>query len=271
MFRFDYSIKFLQWALTPPGYKKDWLFGVRGGKKNKLFGFISGIPVHVNVNGKKVLMAEINFLCVHRTLRTKKLAPVLIKEVTRRVNRYNIWQAIYTAGIVIPTPITQTTYWHRSLNPKKLIEVGFSVLPPKTPLARYVKMNKVADAPKIEGLRPMEADDVGSVHKLLNSYLEQYKLNIQFTKEEIGHFLLPREWVIESFVVEDKDSKEITDFVSFYSLPSTILRHETHKILNVAYSYYNVPNVHSMTDLMADALVIAKQKGYDVFNALDVH
>ena len=52
MFRFDYSVKFLQWALTPPGYKKDWLFGVRGGKKNKLYGFISGIPVHMTVNGK---------------------------------------------------------------------------------------------------------------------------------------------------------------------------------------------------------------------------
>jgi len=91
MFRFDYSVKFLQWALTPPGYKKDWLFGVRGGKKNKLFGFISGIPVHLNVNGKTVMMAEINFLCVHRSLRTKKLAPVLIKEVTRRVNRCDIW------------------------------------------------------------------------------------------------------------------------------------------------------------------------------------
>ena len=45
MFRFDYSIEFLQWAVTPPGYKKEWLFGVRGGKKNKLYGFISGIPV----------------------------------------------------------------------------------------------------------------------------------------------------------------------------------------------------------------------------------
>lgn len=244
---------------------------MRGGKKNKLFGFISGIPVHVNVNGKKVLMAEINFLCVHRSLRTKKLAPVLIKEVTRRVNRYNIWQAIYTAGIVIPTPITQTTYWHRSLNPKKLIEIGFSVLPPKTPLARYVKMNKVAEATKIEGLRPMTPDDVLQVQSLLNEYLQRYKLNIQFSVEEIAHFLLPREWVIESFVVEDEKSKQITDFLSFYSLPSSILRHETHKILNVAYSYYNVPNEHSLTDLMADALVIAKQKGYDVFNALDVH
>ena len=91
MFRFDYSVPFLQWALTPPGYYKEWLFGVRGGKKNKLFGFISGIPVHLNVRGKKVLMAEINFLCVHKSLRTKRLAPVLIKEVTRRVNLHNIW------------------------------------------------------------------------------------------------------------------------------------------------------------------------------------
>jgi len=91
MFRFDYQTKFLQWALTPPGYKKDWLFGVRGGKKNKLFGFISGIPVHMNVNGNKLMMAEINFLCVHKQLRTKKLAPTLIREVTRRVNRCDIW------------------------------------------------------------------------------------------------------------------------------------------------------------------------------------
>ena len=126
MFRFDYSIKFLQWALTPPGYKKDWIFGVRGGKKNKLFGVISGIPVHLEINGKKLVLAEINFLCVHKQLRTKKLAPVLIKEVTRRVNLCNIWQAIYTAGIVIPTPVSAATYWHRSLNPKKLVDVGFS-------------------------------------------------------------------------------------------------------------------------------------------------
>jgi len=105
---------------------------------------------------------------------------------------------------------------------------------------------------------------------MLNDYLMRYKLNIQFSLEEIAHFFLPKEWVIESFVVED-DEKNITDFVSFYSLPSTILRHDTHKILNVAYSYYNVPNTISITDLMADALVIAKKKGYDVFNALDVH
>lgn len=143
MFRFDYSIEFLQWALTPPGFHKEWLFGVRGGKKNRLFGFISGIPVDCVARGNKMQMAEINFLCVHKSLRTKRLATVLIKEVTRRVNLHDIWQAIYTAGILIPLPIAKTTYWHRSLNPKKLVEVGFSSLPAQTPMARYVKMLKI--------------------------------------------------------------------------------------------------------------------------------
>ena len=87
----------------------------------------------------------------------------------------------------------------------------------------------------------MTADDVVQVQLLLNQYLEKFKLHMQFSVDEVTHFLLPQEWVIESYVVEDPDSKIITDFVSFYSLPSTILRHETHKILNVAYSYYNVP------------------------------
>ena len=79
---------------------------------------------------------------------------------------------------------------------------------------------------------------------------------------------MPREWVIESYVVEDKG--KITDFLSFYSLPSSVLKHPEHRILNVAYSYYNVPNKNSLTDLTRDALILAKNKGYDVFNALDI-
>ena len=128
-FRFDYSIPFLRWALLPPGYKQDWIVGVRGGKKKTLFGFITGIPVTMNVLGKSVTMAEINFLCVHKQLRSVRLAPVLIKEITRRVNRCDIWQAIYTAGVTLPTPVSAPVYWHRNINPQKLCDVGFAFKP----------------------------------------------------------------------------------------------------------------------------------------------
>ena len=130
MFRFDYSVEFLRWALQPPGYYPDWIVGVRIKSNSKLVGFITGIPVVLVMQDEKykTKMTEINFLCVHKKLRQNRLAPVLIKEITRRVNIKNMWQAVYTAGIVIPTPVVQTRYYHRSLNPKKLIEVGFSGL-----------------------------------------------------------------------------------------------------------------------------------------------
>ena len=50
-------------------------------------------------------MVEINFLCVHKKLRSKRLAPVLIREITRRVNCKGIFQAVYTAGVVLPKPV----------------------------------------------------------------------------------------------------------------------------------------------------------------------
>lgn len=51
-------------------------------------------------------MVEINFLCVHKKLRSKRVAPVLIREITRRVNLEGIFQAVYTAGVVLPKPVS---------------------------------------------------------------------------------------------------------------------------------------------------------------------
>ena len=108
MFRFDYSIEFLRWALLVPSGYKEWLVGVRVKSSKKLVAFISGVPVHMFLSQEnKVKMAEINFLCVHKKLRANRLAPVLIKEVTRRINRRSIWQAVYTAGVRLPTPVAE--------------------------------------------------------------------------------------------------------------------------------------------------------------------
>ncbi len=49
----------------------------------------------------------------------------------------------------------------------------------------------------------------------------------------------------------------VTDFVSYYSLPSTVVRHPEHKLLRAAYSYYTVGTTASVKDLIADALVLA--------------
>lgn len=123
MFRFDYQPNFLKWALQPPGWLPEWHIGVRVVKSGLLVGFISAIPGQVRIYEKTEKIVEINFLCVHKKLRSKRVAPVLIREITRRVNLTGIFQAVYTAGVVLPKPISTCRYWHRSLNPKKLIQV----------------------------------------------------------------------------------------------------------------------------------------------------
>lgn len=59
---------------------------------------------------------------------------------------------------------------------------------------------------------------------------------------------------------------EVTDFLSFYTLPSTIMNHPTHKSLKAAYSFYNVHTKTPLIDLMSDALILAKsvRDGRDV-------
>jgi glycylpeptide N-tetradecanoyltransferase len=270
MFRFDYSAKFLLWALTPPGYHKEWHVGVRQASNKKLLAFITGVPARVCVKKKNTLpMAEINFLCVHKKLRSKRLAPVLIKEVTRRVNRKDQWQAVYTAGVVLPKPIACCRYWHRSLNPKKLIAIKFSCIGPRMNMRRTLHLYKLPDAPKIPNIQPMQKKHVPSCHKLLNEYLSGFDLHIEFSVEEVAHYLLPQERVVDSFVICD-DSGNVTDLCSFYHLPSSIIKHEKYKTLNAAYSFYNIAKTVPLKDLMHDCLTLAKLRGCDVFNALDV-
>jgi len=271
MFRFDYSPEFLAWALKPPGFLKEWHCGVRVSKSNKLVGFISAVPANIRMYNKEKKMVEINFLCVHKKLRAKRLAPVLIREITRRVNMEGIFQAVYTAGVVLPKPVGTCRYWHRSINPKKLIEVKFSHLSRNMTMQRHLKLYKLPEVTKTPGIREFRATDVEAVTELLNNFLQRFDLTPIFTSADVLHWFIPQPNIIESFVVEDPDTPgKLTDFVSFYTLPSTVMNHPTHNTIKAAYSFYNVSTVTSWPDLMGDALILAKKANFDVFNALDL-
>ncbi|KAK7322491.1 hypothetical protein VNO77_25872 [Canavalia gladiata] len=270
MFRFNYSKEFLRWALQPPGYFRSWHIGVCVKNSKKLVAFITGIPVRIRVHNEVVNMAEINFLCVHKKLRSKRLAPVMIKEVTRRVHLENMWQAAYTAGVVLPTPIASCQYWHRSLNPKKLIDVGFSRLGARMTMSRTTRLFKLPESTITPGFRKMEIHHVPAVTRLLRNHLNHFVVAPDLDENDVGHWLLPEENVVDSYVVECFETLEITDFVSFYTLPSAILGNQNYSLLKAAYSFYNVSTKTPLPQLVNDALVVAKQKEYDVFNALDI-
>lgn len=103
---------------------------------------------------------------------------------------------------------------------------------------------------------------------MLNKYLSQFSLYHIFTEEDVRHYFTPINDVVFSYVVE-KD-KVITDFVSFYCLPSSIINHPKHNQLKAAYSYYHVANSTPLNILIHNALILAKQNNFDVFNALNL-
>lgn len=65
--------------------------------------------------------------------------------------------------------------------------------------------------------------------------IRKFKLYQEFSAEEIDHYLLPRPEVVDSYVVEMDigGKKVITDFISFYTLPSSVLKHEKIKEMKV--------------------------------------
>ncbi|KAF9888757.1 glycylpeptide N-tetradecanoyltransferase [Aspergillus nanangensis] len=282
MFRFRYSQSFLHWALMSPGWKKDWHVGVRATKSRKLVASICGVPTEIRVRDQKIKVTEINFLCIHKKLRSKRLTPVLIKEITRRCYLNGTYQAIYTAGVVLPTPVSSCRYYHRPLDWLKLYEVGFSPLPHGSTKARQITKNHLPSTTSTPGLRVMETKDIDAVQDLLERYLKRFAMNQAFTRDEVEHWLVHKESVKEqvvwSYVVEDPETHKITDFFSFYSLPSTVIQHPKHDCVRAAYLYYYATETAFTGDmkalkerllmLMNDALILAKKAHFDVFNAL---
>lgn len=222
-FRFNYSTKFLAWALKPPGWKKDWHIGVRtkatqSGKKGKLVAFIAGVPVTLRVQQASVQASEINFLTIHRKLRSKRLAPVLIKEVTRRCYMNGIYQALYTAGTLLPTPVSTCRYFHRSLDWEHLYKTGFSHMPPHSSELRQKLKYKLESTTSTKGLRAMKKEDVPAVRDLLTKHVDRFGLRQAFSEAEIEYLLCSdaSKDVVWSFVVEQNG--KITDFISYYLL-----------------------------------------------------
>ena len=102
---------------------------------------------------------------------------------------------------------------------------------------------------------------------------------------------MPRKGVIYTIVIENYEEKKITDFVSFYNLPSQILKQQNHNhtimnvsiieiilnnsFLQVAYIYYYGTSANSLTELMKYSLLFAKElvddgTRFDVFNCLNI-
>lgn len=236
---------------------------VAEGQKGELMAFISAVPVTVKIYDDAKPMAEVNFLCVHRKLRSKRLAPVMIMEITRRVNLLNIWQAVYTTGITLPRPVAECRYFHRFLNYPKLVSTGFCSPPYLSTVESMAALYRLRSETLLPQVRPFKREDLPKVTRLFNDFQKARDLKLYPLKseEEVAHWLLSRDRVLHSFVVTHPvDDEKITDFFSFYTLPSLVIRHaQKYDHLNVAYCYYYAHTRLTVVQLIEQAIIYAKK------------
>jgi glycylpeptide N-tetradecanoyltransferase len=143
----------------------------------------------------------------------------------------------------------------------------------------------------------MEDQHVPGVSALFARYMQGFDMAPVMTEEEVRHQFLSGQGEVHkekegcgirregqvtwSYVVENPETHKITDFFSFYSLPSTIINQTKHKLLEAAYLFYYATDVafqqgaendgrlkKRLAMLVGDALIIASQAQFDVFNAL---
>lgn len=148
--------------------------------------------------------SEINYLCVHKKLRSKRLTPVLIKEVTRQVNLCGIAQAIYTVGLLLPTPVATCQrvsfifvssaiilcpcrYYHRLINVPKVVDIKFAYVPRNMTLARMIRIYKVDPKTTLPGLREIEEKDIPEVAELFARYMQRFDMVPFMTIDEVRH------------------------------------------------------------------------------------
>jgi glycylpeptide N-tetradecanoyltransferase len=261
-----YPMETLRWALCPPNYRKHWHIGVVNNEQ-KLIGMITAVPNLVQIYGKEVKLVEINFLCIRSSYRHKNLAPILIKEISRRVGLEEIWAAMYTSSLVLPHMVSKTHYYHRPLNFQKLMSLGFSRKHPKLTMKGSVKYYELPKICQTNGLRKMEERDISQACTLLNNHLKRFDITTQFDEVRFAQRFCPvQNDVVHSYVVRNSKG-DVVSFASFYTLEISFLTPNQGQIKS-AHLLYLVEG--DSPNFATDILILAKQLGYDVFTCLDV-
>jgi glycylpeptide N-tetradecanoyltransferase len=251
-YRYNYSEDFLTWYLDEDSLI-DNIYN-----QDELIGFICGKKVNMILNGEKQIMAEIDFLCIKKDNRNKKLCPTLINNIKQKFNNIGIYNAIFTSEHNYPNKITHCDYYIRFINIKKLYDIG------------YININdeKNFELPKIKGNKKLiKIDNEKELLECFDLYNKYYKRfdcyedfnNVSFIKrfnnKHINIFGLV-------------ENNKIIDFISYYTIDINVIN--TNKISTDGYLYIytnNSNNLHRMISLLLHKL---KENNIDSFIALNI-
>lgn len=256
----EYNKEFIRWYIGDGfilGMESD-IYG--------LCGIIGVIYRNTTIFDKTKKMAEINFLCVHKKLRKKNMASIMIDEVSRIICKSNIYQGIYITEYIVPTPITQIKYYYRPINFQKLFNLGFfnieknyllnNKLQSTLQQIQYFKIYELPHYKYVEA-KPIHYKEIYNIYCEMTNTFNIYN---NYTENEFNKVMFDNK-IINTFVYL-KDDKVI-DFGSFYSLSYNIKG--SIETINVCYLYLYSTNILNAYENINNLIKHANQLNFDVF------
>lgn len=177
----------------------------------------------------------------------------------------------------MPTPFVTNHYMNRFINSKKLVETKYTNKPQNLNMKQFEKRYQLPEQSgiQIEGqVRKMEKKDITAVLKLYKEQQEKYKMYYKFSQDDVVHFMMPKDNVVWTYVIED-ESKKVTDFFSMHRLSQTCINSEAmalgHTIMHSGCLFYYGLSKNNIKEVTKQCLWLCKEEmECDAFSVMTV-
>ena len=250
--KLECTIEFMRWTLGRQGV----LIALVTNVGKTICGVVGATIMNMMMYDKKERFGQPLFLCAHPIYRKKKLAGVLIDEMTRRLNLMGVSQGLFATKLCVPTPIAHIRIYYRPLNYKRLIDLKY--LSSDSDKSEYFGIE--IDSTKYV---PMKEENVGRVLELYGKWMDRFNVYNRYDEGEFRDLLLGP--IVRSYVLEDLNGK-IVDFLSFYECNFVF----DGKVVKVAHMFLYSANGIMAGDVIDNVVKLAKGLGFDLLLVPDV-
>lgn len=257
VFSLQYSTEFIKWQLNSPSVYRDWNVGLYD--KESLIGFISAAAINIKIKESHPKTAVVNFLCVHKEYRKRRLSPVLIKEITKRVNKEGIYTALFTSGEKLPYIFTRSRYYHKILRSGQLIESGFCE---EEHIQSMAHESLLSYSMPTVSYRKAREEDLPRIYEMYRKKYRTMDISADYTYDQFKYYTFTREGLCDLLI-----STEENEFVSVFYLSTKSAK--TDILIKTAYlSYHNMQS--GKESILGLTEYLQHQNKTDVLNALEI-
>ncbi len=273
-FNTQYPSDFLKWSIcdTKPENLEEICLAIRVKKNNNIAAFIAGIPTYLQVERNKLKVLETNYLCIHTKLRKTGLCNILIKELVRLGTIKGYQQGYFNSYRYISSPFYNTKIHNRVLSVSTLLKSGFVKLPEQGlnknegPILTEKSLRKSLKLPEkcADNFIEMTEDHVEEAFRLYEKYNGRFSVCNIYSFDQFKRIFLSKFMTTYVLIEDDK----VIDFISYYSLPLIVLKDKS--VIKQAHLFYYTANLETPYRLVKNILIVARNKGNNLFSALDI-